>query len=589
MASLTAFNTIPKTNNQSEVLLHFINQDIAMISNHYYKQSEDFFFSKNPSLPLEFYKGILYETIIGKMYSFVIKDPFITILDGPIHTIIYNLLLWYFILQIGILSKKIRFTIKGGFTIQLMLDSQYNTEDIDIKTEPADAKLLYHSLVPLIPSTISDLSMFVYLYKLNEEVHHLPMFEVIHSKPDTGDLYKFTLEMKPPFDPSNVRPRAIKKAFIDIDFSKTPKETENYFQESKREIVSRYARFDSSSHTERFTFLFPIYSFDSQFGEKVDLLEKYKKKILSLIVSSNKFSNDSPIKSQLQYYELPSKSETIYEILKHYYEHRFIEGRNKMESMSDDIKQLLDIKVVKPKISSIHNSIQGDLSLLADEFEKMLLVSETVGGETVKNFFFYIFKFQKSHKRLSTNTSKNVWSKQSRTMKNQYFEKYPNNKLLKAQEKKAEQDRKKAEQERIRAEEERLKAEQNRLQAEKRMKRVEKKAEKERQALSEKRQALSDFNSELYEHNKEFYANARNKKGLKFLEKYGAPTRYNENEFYNTKHNENANNNANNNVNNNANNNANKKANSQTKTQKKSQKPPRNSRNSSKRSGAKKK
>ena len=373
-----------KLEKQRQKLKELLNDDIGML------------FNPNCQNEKDGCLNLLKQTNIYKIYQQIIPDPFIVYLPGPIDLFFFNIMLWYYTLQIGLINQD-NFVIKGGFSIQLMIDSKYNTSDIDIKSENEKvAERIKDKLVGLNTS------------------HYSQMLLTKHF--EDNKLFKLSLNLQHG-----------KKAFMDIDYSSTPENTSRFFTES--EIHQRKAILGK----DRFTFSFTIYPLAQQIEEKQYLMKKYKSEMFKNIKLFKNDLNDLKITPQF-----------------------FLDYLLEMNQayLSSPRRLVLGYAIDKDEIISyiMANEIKtenGDKKIsmeLANKIYKFYSLNEN--DNNISYDLFIINKFQKALSALERGNAKNKWSRINQNLTNIYTKE---NSKIKLEE---EEIKRKIENEKIREEEE---------------------------------------------------------------------------------------------------------------------------------------
>jgi hypothetical protein len=332
---------------------------------------------------------LLKQTKIYELYQQVINNPLIVeyppYVDGRFtDVLIYNINLWYFALQLGLASKKIDFTIKGGFSIQLMVDGQYNTTDIDVKVKTkTDAQGLHDLLESLFPDNLP----FGYTYNTR-------FFQ-------DKEQYKVSIS----------RPNGMKTALIDIEYSSPPKNTSQYLENHEQHY--RRAQIDGN---EEFIFIFSIYPLDDQIGEKSYLLNKYEGYLKKRIDEIKELFKKNEINLDLLL-DNPQDKLLVYlnELLKSYKEDYKYE-------VYDEARKTRMVEVIKNKKDKLEKLLNFKIGyidhIFASELAQHILYDSTLDGEIINLSYllFLLSKFNKSYSVLSRKNTSNKWSNQ--TMKN---------------------------------------------------------------------------------------------------------------------------------------------------------------------------
>ncbi len=329
---------------------------------------------------------LLKRTKIYYLYQQVITEPLIieypAYFDKFTDILIYNINLWYFALQLGIANKEIEFTIKGGFSIQLMVDGKYNTEDIDVKVNSkTDAQRLYELLLKLFPENIP----FGYTYSSR-------FFK-------DKEQYKVSIS----------RPNGMKTALIDIEYSSPPNNTRDYLNEKENHY--RKAIIDRTEFIMKFT----IYPLDKQIGEKTFLLNKYGgllKSYMNNIIDILKSYSTKPIIIDNQDDFFLYLKELFVSYKKYPYD--VFDDEAKKNRMKEVI-----IKNSENLYSLIHmkpNNFTISFDDIATELANIILYEYPFNGEII-NLSYLLFllpKFTKSYNKLTRKNTSNRWSNQTR-------------------------------------------------------------------------------------------------------------------------------------------------------------------------------
>jgi hypothetical protein len=324
---------------------------------------------------------LLINSKIYHLYQQVIPEPLIINVPNHYKRLIFNAMLWYFALQLGIARNHIVFTIKGGFTTQLMINSKYETEDIDVKV--ADVIItdeLYQLMNKMIPTHIP----FGFLCSVRD-----------NRTSNENRKYKFSLQT----ENSHYLP------FMDIESSLSTNNLSNV------ELHKRYAQINENN----FEFSFQVYSLESQIFEKSELIKKYTN-----LLNARINSNIIPIFTQnIDIHLIPKYLNELYLLSK------------KNTYMKDDslkLKQIIENETTK--LLGITLS-ENQIEQLSNE----LFVKYEVNGEELSLFFilFLLAKFNKSYSKISTKNSNNRW-KTRKLQENLVQEQKENEKLKRKKE-----------------------------------------------------------------------------------------------------------------------------------------------------------
>jgi hypothetical protein len=329
---------------------------------------------------------LLKQSKIYYLYQQVITEPLIieypAYFDKFTDVLIYNINLWYFALQLGIANKEIDFTIKGGFSIQLMVDGKYNTEDIDVKVNSkTDAQRLYELLLKLFPENIP----FGYTYSSR-------FFK-------DKEQYKVSIS----------RPNGMKTALIDIEFSSPPNNTRDYLNE--KETHYRKVIIDRNE----IIMTFSIYPLDKQIGEKTFLLNKYGsllKYYMNRIIQILQRYSTKPIHIDNQDDFFLYLKELFVSYKKYPYD--VFDDEAKKNRMKEVI-----IKNSENLFSLIHMNLNDFITSfddIATELANIILDEYPFNGEII-NLSYLLFllpKFTKSYNKLTRKNTSNRWSNQTR-------------------------------------------------------------------------------------------------------------------------------------------------------------------------------
>jgi hypothetical protein len=462
MASLDSKSAENKT---SQLLLEIIKKDIDNYQKGNFKDIKK--------------SGIYY------LYDQVIEKPYINTIYDIETSFYFNIILWYFILQIGVIQHQLgfNFVVKGGFVIQFMIDSDYPTSDIDIKVKSREHALsLQNLLLKLIPKNIP---IYIPTEKQTKpiptEKQTTPIY--ISTKEEENEVIKFSIMTKNGFVP-----------FMDIEFSKPPHNTAKFFNDIERH--TRRAKIYTSNtfnlnqnpniYYSDFEFNYLFYTFESQYNEKVFLYNKYKNKLfheiktklidkLRSISESIELSkkNDSHINDLMGaiievYSKLPTKvlslisnaaiRKTTIDVFTQKVEKRGIRFLFKLKMPLNVDEKLLLIDSLEP---------------IVDFFRMEVVFSDT---ETIPmlTLFFLLSKFTKSHEHLSKNNSRNKWNVRNNNMIQHSLKKHREN-ITKRQQRTREEFASRLKQAKKKAEEEK----QAKKKAEEEEKEEKKKAEEE--------------------------------------------------------------------------------------------------------------
>ncbi len=390
--------------NRANKLFEYVNSDLLALS-HIIEQI----------ISIDDAETILNEdTSIGKLYKYIIQNPYFVIIEeidqygnmvvNVKASLIYNLVLRYYILQVGAINRsyKDKFTIKGGFTIQLMLNGQYPTDDIDLKIHtPLDAKYIYKELLKLKPQIPEAL-----------RIERIERMEITSRKESEKSLYKFTFICG-----------TIRKAFMDLDYSAVPNNIRPIFKKSGTNTIKtikteyRLARLND----DRFELLYPIYSFETQREEKEYLIKKYNNIVKLCIeqhideiltILNHGFENVIIV-------ERPEIKKNIYFLLYYYF---LADG--------DNFDRILNTILIRKDfyITDFNKNFNFLINKMFEVRTTDNRAAENTPNTTIKisfsNCFFYIKKFDKAFKALGSNQSI-LWKTRTNEMIKAYYGKNP--------------------------------------------------------------------------------------------------------------------------------------------------------------------